>query len=66
MTQRFNDASNTNRRGGGRQQQQQQWDVGNWNGETVIYSRTTKEDEQPSNSDNTNLSNTSHAPPGSN
>jgi hypothetical protein len=28
-------------------QQQDQWDVGNWNGETLIYSRTTQDDEQP-------------------
>ena len=27
------------------QSQQEQWDVGNWNGETLIYNRTTKEDE---------------------
>ncbi|CAF3409447.1 unnamed protein product [Rotaria sp. Silwood1] len=48
--------SDTNRRsrGGGaaaavasNQQQQDLWDVGNWNGETLIYSRTTKDDEQP-------------------
>ncbi|CAF2824442.1 unnamed protein product [Rotaria sp. Silwood2] len=52
--------SDTNRRsrGGGadapavasNQQQQDLWDVGNWNGETLIYSRTTKDDEQPLNS----------------
>ncbi|CAF2501260.1 unnamed protein product [Rotaria sp. Silwood2] len=56
-TQRFTDASYTNRRGGGKQQQQ--WDVGNWNGETLIYSRSTKDDEQSANSDNNN---TSHVP----
>ena len=32
-------------------QQQDLWDVGNWNGETLIYSRTTMDDEQPLNSD---------------
>jgi hypothetical protein len=66
-TQRFTDVPYTNRRGGGgggRQQQQQPWDVGNWNGETVIYSRSAKDDEQPSNSDNNNLLNIINGPPG--
>ena len=45
------DVSHGNRRGRGgagaaRHQTQEQWDVGNWNGETLIYSRTTKEEEQ--------------------
>lgn len=44
------DGSNSQRRGGSnagaRQQSEQQWDVGNWNGETLIYSRTTKEEEE--------------------
>ena len=35
------------------QQQQEQWDVGNWNGETLIYSRTTKEDELALNAEST-------------
>jgi hypothetical protein len=63
-TQRSTDVPYTNRRGGGGGTRQQQWDVGNWNGETVIYSRSTKDDEQPSNSDNNNVPNTSHIPPG--
>jgi hypothetical protein len=66
-TQRFTDVPYTNRRGGGgggRQQQQQQWDVGNWNGETLIYSRSAKDDEQSSNSDNNNMSHTINGPPG--
>jgi hypothetical protein len=62
-TQRLTDVPYSNRRGRGssagggngtRHQPQEQWDVGNWNGETLIYSRTTKEEEQqPSNSDGT-------------
>ena len=50
----------------GRQSQpkQQQWDVGNWNGETLIYSRTSKEEEQSSISDNNNVSNTLDGPSG--
>jgi hypothetical protein len=51
--------SDTNRRHRGaavaseqqQQQQQDSWDVGNWNGETLIYSRTAKDDEQILNSD---------------
>jgi hypothetical protein len=48
--------SDTNRRHRGaavasEQQQQDSWDVGNWNGETLIYSRTAKDDEQILNSD---------------
>ena len=35
------------------QQQQEQWDVGNWNGETLIYSRTTKDDEPAFNAEST-------------
>jgi len=66
MTQRSTDVPYKNRRGGGRHQQQQQWDVGNWNGETLIYSRSTKDDEQSSNSDNNNILNTSNVPPGGN
>ncbi len=63
-TQPFTDVSYKNRRGGGRQQRQ--WDVGNWNGETLVYSRTAQDDELPSNSDDNHVSNTSHAPPGGN
>ncbi|CAF3361715.1 unnamed protein product [Rotaria sp. Silwood1] len=59
-TQRFTDVSHTNRRSGGKQQQQ--WDVGKWNGETLIYSRSAKDDEQSANSDNNN--NISHVPSG--
>lgn len=55
-TQGFSNVPYANRRGGGRQQRQ--WDVGNWNGETVVYSRTSKDDEQPSNADENNVSNT--------
>jgi hypothetical protein len=62
-TQRLPDVPYTNQRDGSKQQQ---WDVGNWNGETLIYSRTSKEDEQTSNADNNNASDTSHAPPGGN
>ena len=44
------DGSNSQRRdgsnAGARQQPEQQWDVGNWNGETLIYLRTTKEEEE--------------------
>lgn len=64
-TQRFPDVSYANRRGPAGatgkqqpQQKQQPWDVGNWNGETVIYSRRPKDEEQSSTSDNNNVSNT--------
>lgn len=36
-----------------RQPNQEQWDVGNWNGETLIYSRTAKDDGHVTNSDET-------------
>ncbi|CAF3866124.1 unnamed protein product [Rotaria sordida] len=46
------------------QQQQDLWDVGNWNGETLIYSRTTKDDEQPLNSnDSTEVNNQEKSKP---
>ena len=42
--------SDTNRRNkaatSNSKSQQDQWDVGNWNGETLIISRTTKDEEQ--------------------
>ncbi|CAF0787518.1 unnamed protein product [Adineta steineri] len=63
MSQGFTDVSQTNRRGGSNGKQRQ-WDVGNWNGETVVYSRTSKDDEQFSNLDENNVSNTLHAPSG--
>lgn len=51
-TQRSADGNFVNRRTRGgttsnnsRQSTTEHWDVGNWNGETVIYSRTAKEDE---------------------
>lgn len=61
-THRGHEGSYPYRRGGGaagnRQQfsqqepqQQDQWDVGNWNGETLIYSRTTKDDESAFNAE---------------
>ena len=69
-TQRLTDVPYTNRRGGGSGAdtggRQQQWDVGNWNGETLIYLRSTKDDEQTSNLDNNNVPNTSHVPSGGN
>jgi hypothetical protein len=62
-TQGFSNVPYANRRGGGGGgggggKQQRQWDVGNWNGETRVYSRTSKDDEQPSNPDEDNVSNT--------
>ena len=54
----FTDISYRKRRNSHRQQKQ--WDVGNWNGETLIYSRSTKDDLQSKNlDDNNNISNTS-------
>ena len=54
-TQRPTDGNLTHRRGRGaaasgnsRQTTAEHWDVGNWNGETVIYSRTAKDDEHQS------------------
>ena len=65
-TQQVTDVSHPHRRGGsnaaGRPQQDHQWDVGNWNGETLIYLRTTKEEEeQATAADSNGVPNSSNA-----
>lgn len=52
--------NNNNAGGNGKQQESQPWDVGNWNGETLVYSRSSKDDEKTTNVVNNNVSNTSH------
>lgn len=67
-TQRSSDVPYSNRRGGAadNNRQQRQWDVGNWNGETMVYSRTAKDDEQPLNSEDNHVSNALHSSSGGN
>ena len=65
-TQQVADVSHSHRRGGsnagGRSQPDQQWDVGNWNGETLIYLRTKKEEEeQTADADANGVANSSNA-----
>ena len=58
------ETSSTARQGAGRSKSEHQWDVGNWNGETLIYSRSTKDDEQALGSDTLGVAGTSHSTSG--
>ena len=52
--------TNNNTSTNAKPQEPQAWDVGNWNGETLVYLRSSKDDEQTTNLVNNNVSNTSH------
>ncbi|CAF1944534.1 unnamed protein product [Rotaria magnacalcarata] len=54
ITQSFTDVPYRNRRGGGKQQH---FDRSDWNGESLNFSKSTKDEERPANSENNNASN---------